>query len=316
MIRAFAAIFAGVFIVCVGTVGLLISMPTPSPANPGAVSLAVLAAVNAKEGQGDVLGCASSVKGSAGAKVAAAAARAAGFSGRDLVVAVAVAGAESGWRATATNVNTNASVDYGMWQINSVHADLLASGDWRDPYSNAQMAHSVWADAGGSWTPWTTYTSGAYLSRLSAAQKAVGGSSSAVVKCSVNSGPVPDAAGHETGATIALRNAVHKRWPSLTIGCYRPVEDGGEHPRGRACDVMVGMALGNKIARWAQANAGPLHVLYIIHAQRIWGSYRAADGWRLMGDRGSPTANHMDHVHISVKCLPGDPAWAHPCLYQ
>ena len=133
-----------------------------------------------------------------------------------------------------------------------------------------------------------------------------------MVKCSVNSGPVPDATGHETGATIALRNAVHKRWPSLTIGCYRAVEDGGEHPRGRACDVMVGMELGDKIARWAQANAGPLHVLYIIQAQRIWGLYRPGDGWRLMGDRGSPTANHMDHVHISVKCLPGDPAWAPP----
>ena len=43
-----------------------------------------------------------------------------------------------------------------------------------------------------------------------------------------------------------------------------------------------------------------LGVMEVIYRQQIWTVQRSSDGWRPMSDRGSPTANHMDHVHVSV----------------
>jgi len=31
-----------------------------------------------------------------------------------------------------------------------------------------------------------------------------------------------------------------------------------------------------------------------------WGAIRSGEGWRYMPSRGSATANHYDHVHVSV----------------
>ena len=310
----------GATVVGVLLLAMMVAQTLTPGASPGAAALAVSAAYGAKEGQGDLTcGAPQSGPGGPGAAVAAAAARAAGFTGRQLVVAVAVAGAESGWNPNATHVNADGSVDYGEWQINSVHADLLAAGDWRDPYSNARMARQVWADAGGSWSPWATFTSGAYSTRMSAAMVAVNGKGPIpkASACGVSSS-VPGGKDHMTGATVRMRDAVSKAFPGLTIGCYRQLEDGGEHPRGRACDFMVTgrPALGSRIAAWVQARASQLGVLYVIWWQHIWSPARADEGWRPMEDRGSPTQNHEDHVHVSVKCYPGDPPWARPCLYQ
>lgn len=90
----------------------------------------------------------------------------AGFSGQDLVTAVAVALAESNGRIDATNTNANGSTDYGVWQINSVHADEFTKYPQWWSVENADMAHDIWAAAGNSWSPWSTYTSGKYTSFL------------------------------------------------------------------------------------------------------------------------------------------------------
>ncbi|MFG1705714.1 coiled-coil domain-containing protein [Nonomuraea sp. M3C6] len=92
------------------------------------------------------------------------------------------------------------------------------------------------------------------------------------------------------------------------IGCYRAIQDGGEHPLGRACDFMLsrGGALpagaelerGEEIANWAIKNARRLGIMYIIYRQRIW--HVGTGAWRTMSDRGGTTANHYDHPHISV----------------
>ena len=79
---------------------------------------------------------------------------------------VAIAEAESGGDPLATNHNTNGTTDYGLWQINSVHAALLATHDWRNPLDNTRMAYAIWKAAGGSFTPWATYNSGAYKQHL------------------------------------------------------------------------------------------------------------------------------------------------------
>lgn len=77
-----------------------------------------------------------------------------------------------------------------------------------------------------------------------------------------------------------------------------------DHPSGHAIDFMVpdpfsgsGVALGDDIVAAVQANASAWHVKYLIYRQRIW---FPGSGWRGMSDRGSPTANHMDHVHVTV----------------
>lgn len=84
-------------------------------------------------------------------------AQAAGFVGNDLVTAVAIVFPESGGDANQQSHNNNGSTDYGLWQINSVHADLLKSGSWSVPLDNAKMAFSVYQSAGHRFTPWVTY---------------------------------------------------------------------------------------------------------------------------------------------------------------
>ena len=46
-----------------------------------------------------------------------------------------------------------------------------------------------------------------------------------------------------------------------------------------------------------QANSKALNVKYVIWRQRI----DTGSGFRPMADRGSPTANHFDHVHVSFE---------------
>lgn len=93
----------------------------------------------------------------------------AGFRGVNLVIAVAVSLAESGGNTNATNHDADGSTDFGLWQINSVHADLLSTGSWSNPAANARMAFAVWKGSG--WSAWTTFNSGAYRSHLAEAHR-------------------------------------------------------------------------------------------------------------------------------------------------
>lgn len=72
-----------------------------------------------------------------------------------------------------------------------------------------------------------------------------------------------------------------------------------DHGSGRAVDAMIsGSAQGDAIAAFVLAHAKELNVKYVIWRQRIYNMDRP--GWRGMANRGSATANHYDHVHISV----------------
>jgi uncharacterized protein YraI len=75
---------------------------------------------------------------------------------------------------------------------------------------------------------------------------------------------------------------------------------GGDHSSGRAVDAMVTGEPGWEIARYVQANAAAFGVAYVIYEQRIWMAGDPASAWEWMEDRGSATANHYDHVHVSV----------------
>ncbi|WP_338751123.1 hypothetical protein [Janibacter alittae] len=95
----------------------------------------------------------------------------------------------------------------------------------------------------------------------------------------------------------AVYSAVRNQFPDMTnIGGYR-AGDPGDHGSGRAVDIMVSGARGDQVAAWLQQNAGSLNIKYVIWKQRIW---RPGSSWSAMEDRGSATANHYDHVHVSV----------------
>lgn len=90
--------------------------------------------------------------------------------------AIAVCLAESKGIPNAVNShNSNGSIDYGLWQINSVHSKTF-SGNYKgylnlwdnryEPVTNTIMAKAIWTDAGGSFSPWSTWKSGAYKSHL------------------------------------------------------------------------------------------------------------------------------------------------------
>jgi hypothetical protein len=118
----------------------------------------------------------------------------------------------------------------------------------------------------------------------------------------VSSAPCPDGSGTESGLTssaVRLFRAVCNAFPALaTYGGY---DNHGEHSSGRAIDFMVSdPSLGQAVADWARAHASELDIYDVLWAQHIWTPVRASEGWRSMPDRGSATANHFDHVHISV----------------
>ena len=81
-----------------------------------------------------------------------------------------------------------------------------------------------------------------------------------------------------------------------SIGGYRA--NAGEHSTGQAVDLMIsGQSQGDAVAAFVQAHAAELNVKYVIWRQRYW---EPGGSWELMEDRGSPTANHMDHVHVTA----------------
>ena len=116
---------------------------------------------------------------------------AAGFRGQSLVVALAVAGAESHWVATAEGdtyaIKGCECHSHGLWQIRSCpHADPLLTYDtsgchppldqgWRealvDPDGNASVAFRI-ATGSGGWGDWSTYKNRAYEAWLPLAEQA------------------------------------------------------------------------------------------------------------------------------------------------
>lgn len=117
----------------------------------------------------------------------------------------------------------------------------------------------------------------------------------------LSSRPCSRGSGVESGLqpdTVRVYRAVCAKFPAVTsYGGLRG--GGGEHGTGQALDIMVGRPLGDQIAAYLQKNRAELGVEYLIWQQRIWRP-ATSNGWRGMSDRGSATANHMDHVHVTT----------------
>ena len=115
--------------------------------------------------------------------------------------------------------------------------------------------------------------------------------------CSISS----DIESHLTSNARSVYRAVCAAYGGSvsSFGGYR-AGDGGDHGSGRAVDIMVSGEPGWNIARYVQAHARELGVTYVIYQQQIWLAGNPTSQWKGMADRGSSTANHFDHVHVSV----------------
>lgn len=122
---------------------------------------------------------------------------------------------------------------------------------------------------------------------------------------------------HMQPNAVALGRCIAQMWPQLTvIGGWRPEDPYADHPSGQALDVMMpnsgttgaDVALGNEIATWIMSVAESHRVVYVLWRHRIWNyagmspheQARPPDQWRLAGENGAWTANHMDHLHIAT----------------
>jgi hypothetical protein len=109
--------------------------------------------------------------------------------------------------------------------------------------------------------------------------------------------------------TIVIMRQIGLKWPAIdVIGGWRPYDPYPDHPSGRAVDIMMpnegygdDVRLGDEIARYFQENAAKYGVRYILWKQSSWSTGDGLDDWSRMSNRGSRTANHRDHVHITVE---------------
>ncbi|MFT4163981.1 MAG: SH3 domain-containing protein [Microlunatus sp.] len=138
------------------------------------------------------------------------------------------------------------------------------------------------------------WVSNEYLSKKKpSAESAAGVSNAACSKSSgIESGLVSNG--------VKVYRAICAAFPQVTsFGGRRASND--FHGTGQAVDAMISdSAAGLRLANWVRAHASELGVSEVIYAQKIWTVQRSGEGWRGMSDRGSATANHYDHVHVSV----------------
>ncbi|WP_329475482.1 hypothetical protein OG555_27755 [Kribbella sp. NBC_01484] len=120
--------------------------------------------------------------------------------------------------------------------------------------------------------------------------------------------------GRVTPRTAAWVAQARKNLGTLSLSCWdahawNPTSD---HPRGKACDVMVGAdarksapakARGDQIANWALKTAAQTGVHYVIWYGKIWSARRGT--WIPYNGGGvynptDATGGHFDHVHVSL----------------
>lgn len=94
-------------------------------------------------------------------------AAAAGFTGDDLNIAVAVAQAESSGNSHAYNGEAQVCTpqgkgSYGLWQIYLEKHSCWTPQQLLDPQTNANAAFSIYNAAGQRFKPWSTYNNGKY----------------------------------------------------------------------------------------------------------------------------------------------------------
>lgn len=198
------------------------------------------------------------------------------------------------WATSAVNVRSGPSVDHGQ----------LTTLGWADPVDVTGETADGWTQV--IWDERVAWVSSSYLAEEEpvaeepAAEQpteASEGSGVSSASCSTS----PGIEGSLAANAAATYRAVCAAFPGVAsaYGGYR-AGDGGDHGTGHALDIMVSGAAGWEIARYLQAHAGELGITYLIYEQQMWMAGDSHGAWEYMADRGSPTANHYDHVHVST----------------
>jgi len=198
-----------------------------------------------------------------GAVLAARAAYAAGWRGDDLRTAVMLAGAESGYNPRAGNQLGDGRTHQGLWQISSLHTELMAKyGDRFDPVANARMAHELWTSVRGRWSPtWEAYTNGSY-------QRYAGQADAALAQLNVDS--TSEGALATTGAEPCAPNDAGATGAEVYTGA------GVQTVQGRTGLIQV-VAVAPSIVvnvRWAP------HIIRLLADAKADGIRLGGSGWR------------------------------------
>lgn len=141
-------------------------------------------------------------------------AKAAGLSGANVAIAVAVAIAESGGNTHAHN-GLSPDNSYGLWQINMLGSmgparrqqfGISTNEALFDPAVNARAMAAI-SSGGSNWQPWTTYTRGTYRLFMARGEAAAGSAAAP------GAGGIPGAT--PVGIGVSL-DAVNKALDKLT----------------------------------------------------------------------------------------------------
>jgi hypothetical protein len=219
---------------------------------------------------------------------------------------------ESAAVADALGIDSSGSVTSPM-EERELLGQLAASRAQRDAEQAAAVASQVQAEQAAS-------AAKAEAEAKAAAEAAAAAAAAEAAKVAEAAAASPEPAASTVASAIArisnsggpvrpqaqaAANAVVSNVPgadSITIGGTRAsAADPGGHPSGLALDYMVmsDAGLGDAIVEYHIAHWDSLGVEYIIWQQRMLSS--PGGGWKMMGNRGSATANHMDHPHVNYR---------------
>lgn len=175
------------------------------------------------------------------------------------VTGAAIAKAELGLCSDATNNNTNGSIDYGLFQINSIHPyDDADPTRLFEPSYNTVAAIEIYNDS-GSWRPWSTYNASRYTQFLGEAQAAydrvVGGEGPPPPTCEIAWGTVR--AGERGSVVSAVQYLLNARGGAVVAdGVFGPNTQAAvaafQGTSGLVADGIVGPQT------WAALTAGYL----------------------------------------------------------
>jgi hypothetical protein len=138
-----------------------------------------------------------------------------------IVVAVAVALAESSCNPNAQNVNgptsgcPNGSVDRGLWQINNCYHPDVSDACAYNAMCNAIAAYQI-SNGGTNWKPWATFLSGAYQRYIGAAESAISGLTVTLYNRNTNRCLAADQASTSNGSPVfqwaCISGNVYEQW--------------------------------------------------------------------------------------------------------
>ncbi|MGO1384064.1 MAG: SH3 domain-containing protein [Arachnia sp.] len=209
----------------------------------------------------------------------------------------------SGWSTASVNIRTGPGTEFDViLAVNEGHALTLTD-----------VSHEGWQQislkSGAGWIKASFLTETEPVAPVAPVVTAKEGTPAAVAESTpateavASGGTCAKAGNAESGMTqrtVSVLRTMCSQFSSITsYGGYR-AGSSGYHGSGQAIDAMITGDAGWEVANWARNNASSLGIVEVIYAQKIWTSQRSGDGWRSMSDRGSVSANHYDHVHISV----------------